>query len=249
MPRCASPTAARDGSSRRERRCPAARSAGTRRQRRGRGETPSRRGTRRRLRDRRAGRHRRRSEKERGARGGARERRSAPSSVSLSRRPARPGILDEGRPASVFGACMCFGRARPDVSSPSMTRRFARAGALAALFVLLRSAASAQTTQPQEFPFAVGAGGFFVNDTGRTSETFSTGGFHAFFELDLDPGVRPPGALRELPAARHHLEPSLPAGGLRSPRQRGRGPRHGGLRVPRNVVGSRTVRRESASTG
>ncbi len=43
---------------------------------------------------------------------------------------------------------------------------------------------------PQEFPFAVGAGGFFVNDTGRTTETFSTGGFHAFFELELDPGVR-----------------------------------------------------------
>lgn len=37
----------------------------------------------------------------------------------------------------------------------------------------------------------MGAGGFFVNDTGRSDDVkaFSTGGFHAFFELALDPGV------------------------------------------------------------
>ena len=46
-------------------------------------------------------------------------------------------------------------------------------------------------TRPQEFPFAVGAGGSAVNDTGRPSDVnaFSTGGFHAFFEVALDPGV------------------------------------------------------------
>jgi hypothetical protein len=70
-----------------------------------------------------------------------------------------------------------------------MRRRITHASALAALLVFLCSSASAQTTKPQEFPFAVGAGGFSVNDTGRSTETFSTGGFHAFFEVALDPGV------------------------------------------------------------
>ena len=28
-----------------------------------------------------------------------------------------------------------------------------------------------------------------MNDTGRSTETFTTGGFHAFFEVALDPGV------------------------------------------------------------
>jgi len=87
-----------------------------------------------------------------------------------------------------------FGRARPDVSSPAMTRRITSAGALAALLVLLVlrcPSASAQTTRLQEFSFAVGAGGSAVNDTGRPDgvKTFSTGGFHAFFELSLDPAV------------------------------------------------------------
>jgi hypothetical protein len=72
-----------------------------------------------------------------------------------------------------------------------MTRRINRAVALAALLVLCCFRASAQTALPQEFPFAVGAGGFSVNDTSRSGEVeaFSTGGFHAFFELALDPGV------------------------------------------------------------
>jgi hypothetical protein len=72
-----------------------------------------------------------------------------------------------------------------------MTRRITHAIALAALLFFLCSSASAQTTRLQEFPFAVGAGGSFVNDTGHSADakTFSTGGFHAFFELALDPGV------------------------------------------------------------
>ncbi len=72
-----------------------------------------------------------------------------------------------------------------------MSRRFARAFALAALLVLWCRVVSAQTTRVQEFPFAVGAGGSFVNDTGHSADVkaFSTGGFHAFAELALDPGV------------------------------------------------------------
>jgi hypothetical protein len=72
-----------------------------------------------------------------------------------------------------------------------MTRRITGAFALAALLVFLCCSASAQTTRLQEFPFAVGVGGSAVNDTGRPADVkaFSTGGFHAFFELTLDPGV------------------------------------------------------------
>jgi hypothetical protein len=70
-----------------------------------------------------------------------------------------------------------------------MTRRITCATAVAAVF--LCSSASAQTTRIQEFPFALGAGGSAVNDTGRAAgvKTFSTGGFHAFLELALEPGV------------------------------------------------------------
>jgi Outer membrane protein beta-barrel domain len=72
-----------------------------------------------------------------------------------------------------------------------MTRRITRANVLAAFLGFLCSSASAQTTKPQEFPFAVGAGGSAFNDTHRPAgvDTSSTGGFHAFFELGLDPGV------------------------------------------------------------
>lgn len=72
-----------------------------------------------------------------------------------------------------------------------MTRRITRATALAALLVFLCGSASAQTTRLQGVPFAIGAGGSAVNDTGRSADVkvFSTGGFHAFFELTLDPGV------------------------------------------------------------
>lgn len=71
-----------------------------------------------------------------------------------------------------------------------MTRRITRATVLAALLVFLCCSASAQTTRLQEFPFAVGAGGSAVNDTGRPADVkaFSTGGFHAFLELTLEPG-------------------------------------------------------------
>lgn len=71
-----------------------------------------------------------------------------------------------------------------------MARRFATIGAFALLF-LVCSAARAQTTKLQEFPFAAGAGGSFMNDTGHAADvkSFSTGGFHAFLELNLDPGI------------------------------------------------------------
>lgn len=59
------------------------------------------------------------------------------------------------------------------------------------LLLLLCRSASAQTTRLQEFPFAAGAGGSSFNDTTRAEgvKTFSTGGFHAFVELALDPAV------------------------------------------------------------
>src|ERR1017187_7745302 len=83
-----------------------------------------------------------------------------------------------------------FRRARPDVSSPAMTRRITRASALAALLAFLCSSASAQPTRPQEFPFAVGAGGFAVSDTGNGSDVkaFSTGGYQLFGEMALESG-------------------------------------------------------------
>jgi hypothetical protein len=72
-----------------------------------------------------------------------------------------------------------------------MTPRNARALALAAVLAALSVPSAAQVTRPSEFPFAVGAGGSFVNDTGQASDVkaFSTGGFHAFAEVVLDPGV------------------------------------------------------------
>jgi hypothetical protein len=72
-----------------------------------------------------------------------------------------------------------------------MTLRIARAPALVALLVALSSPAAAQTSRPEEFPFAVGAGGFAVTDTGRAADVkaFSTGGFEAFGEVTLEPNV------------------------------------------------------------
>lgn len=72
-----------------------------------------------------------------------------------------------------------------------MTLRNARALALAALLAALSSPVGAQTNVSSEFPFAVGAGGSFVNDRGPAADvkTFSTGGFHVFAEVVLDPGV------------------------------------------------------------
>ncbi len=72
-----------------------------------------------------------------------------------------------------------------------MTLRHARALALAVVLAALSAPAAAQVTRPSEFPFAVGAGGSFVNDSGPAADvkTFSTGGFHAFAEVVLDPGV------------------------------------------------------------
>jgi hypothetical protein len=71
-----------------------------------------------------------------------------------------------------------------------MTSRFFARLCLAAALVLSFPAAS-QTNRTMEFPFAVGAGGFAVTDTGRASDvkSFSTGGFRLFADLELDPGV------------------------------------------------------------
>jgi hypothetical protein len=72
-----------------------------------------------------------------------------------------------------------------------MTLRIARTSALVAFVVALSSPAAAQTSHLEEFPFAVGAGGFAVTDTGRASDAkaFSTGGWHAFGEVVLEPGI------------------------------------------------------------
>lgn len=66
---------------------------------------------------------------------------------------------------------------------------------LAACLALLAAASSAraQVGAPriQQFPFAVGGGGEWVTDNGRVSDVdaFSNGGWHAFGELVLEPGV------------------------------------------------------------
>lgn len=72
-----------------------------------------------------------------------------------------------------------------------MRLRNARALALAAFLAVLSSPVAAQTTHLAEFPFAVGAGGSFVNDSGPAADvkTFSTGEFHAFGEVALEPGI------------------------------------------------------------
>ena len=83
----------------------------------------------------------------------------------------------------------------PGVSSSPMTKRFSKAlvrgGVFAALLAGLSFSAAAQTSHPSEFPFAVGAGGFAVTDTGRPADvkTFSTGGFRIFADVELEPGV------------------------------------------------------------
>jgi len=69
--------------------------------------------------------------------------------------------------------------------------RFSRALAFAALLGGLSFPAAAQTNRTREFPFAVGAGGFAVTDTGRPADVnaFSTGGFRIFFDVELESGV------------------------------------------------------------
>jgi hypothetical protein len=72
-----------------------------------------------------------------------------------------------------------------------MALRIARGPALVALLVALSSPAVAQTSRLEEFPFAAGAGGFAVTDTGRPADVkaFSTGGFQVFWEVKVEPGV------------------------------------------------------------
>jgi hypothetical protein len=87
-----------------------------------------------------------------------------------------------------------FRSARPGVSSSPMTLmplRFPRALALASLFAGLSLSAAAQTNRQGEFPFAAGAGGFAVTDTGQAvnAKSFSTGGFRVFADVELEPGV------------------------------------------------------------
>jgi hypothetical protein len=81
------------------------------------------------------------------------------------------------------------------VSSSPMTLRFPRALALAVPFAALLAglslSAGAQSNRPSEFPFAAGAGGYFVTDTGRPADVkaFSTGGFRIFVDVELEAGV------------------------------------------------------------
>jgi len=93
-----------------------------------------------------------------------------------------------------------FGPTGPGVSSSPMTlmtlmtpmtRRFPRALALGALLAGLSLSAAAQTNRQSEFPFAAGAGGFGVTDTGRAADvkSFSTGGFRVFADVELETGV------------------------------------------------------------
>lgn len=72
-----------------------------------------------------------------------------------------------------------------------MTLRFPRALAVAVFLAGLTLSAAAQTNHPSEFPFAAGAGGFSVTDTGRPADVkaFSTGGFRVFADVELEPGV------------------------------------------------------------
>jgi hypothetical protein len=78
-----------------------------------------------------------------------------------------------------------------DVSSSVMRLMLRFATVLALAFAA--SSATAQIGPPrnQSFPFAVGAGGFAVTDNGRASDVdaFSNGGWHAFGEVVLEPGV------------------------------------------------------------
>lgn len=72
-----------------------------------------------------------------------------------------------------------------------MTRRFSLALLVAALLGGLSISAAAQTNRTLEFPFAVGAGGFALTDTGRAADvkSFSTGGFRIFADVELEAGV------------------------------------------------------------
>ena len=75
-------------------------------------------------------------------------------------------------------------------------RSFFRPAFRAAALLLLAAASSSALAQvgpprSQQFPFAVGGGGEWVTDNGRTSDVkaFSNGGWHAFGEIVLEPGV------------------------------------------------------------
>lgn len=70
-------------------------------------------------------------------------------------------------------------------------RSLARAALLAVFVAGLSFSAAAQTNRQSEFPFAVGAGGFAVTDTGRPADVkaFSTGGFRVFADVELETGI------------------------------------------------------------
>jgi len=72
-----------------------------------------------------------------------------------------------------------------------MTLRFPRTLALGLLLAGLSHSAAAQVNRQAEFPFAFGAGGYAVTDTGRPSDVkaFSTGGFRIFADIELEAGV------------------------------------------------------------
>lgn len=72
-----------------------------------------------------------------------------------------------------------------------MRSLFRSAAGLVLLSAALSARAQVGAPRTQQFPFAVGAGGEFVSDNGRVSDVdaFSNGGFHAFGEVILEPGV------------------------------------------------------------
>src|ERR1017187_537217 len=126
--------------------------------------------------------------------------RSSRMGAKNARRPAlgvavsAPGTAGDSRRGDAglrIRSMHVFRRARPDVSSSAVTRRITSATGLAALFVFLCCSAAAQTTRFEGFPFAVGAGGEFVTDSGRASDVkaFSNRGWHAFGEVALASGV------------------------------------------------------------
>jgi hypothetical protein len=80
---------------------------------------------------------------------------------------------------------------RVAVSSPSMRLPLLFAPAFVLLVGAPAAFAQVAPARQQDLPFAVGAGGFTVSDTGRAADvkSFSKGGFHVFGEVVLEPGL------------------------------------------------------------
>jgi hypothetical protein len=86
---------------------------------------------------------------------------------------------------------MTHGADAPDVFSGAMRALFRSAACLALLAVAFSARGQVGGPRTHQWPFAVGAGGEWVTDNGRASDVsaFSNGGWHAFAEVVLEPGV------------------------------------------------------------